>query len=54
MQNVKFEEKLNCTKKGCKQEQPSLVLKKVVPHGNKMVGYYECACGAKKKYEHWN
>jgi hypothetical protein len=54
MQTAKFEKELHCTRKGCTQEQPSLKLKKVVPHGNKTVTYYECKCGAKKHYENWH
>lgn len=54
MPNVKFEPELFCTRKGCNQEQPSLKLKKIVPRGKRSVGYYECKCGAKKKYEQWN
>lgn len=54
MQNVKYPEEINCTRKGCTEEQPSLKLKKIVPHGNKTVTYYECKCGKKKKYDNWN
>jgi len=54
MQNVKFEKQIVCTRKGCTEEQPSLKLKKTVPHGNKDVAYYVCKCGAKKQYENWH
>jgi hypothetical protein len=54
MQNPKYEKEINCTRKECTEEQPSLKFKKVVPHGNKDVVYYACKCGAKKKYEFWH
>jgi hypothetical protein len=54
MPNGKFEKAVNCTRKGCTQEQPSLKLKKIVPHGNKTTAYYVCKCGAKKQYEEWH
>ena len=54
MQSEKFAKEINCTRKACTEEQPSLKLKKIVPHGNKDVAYYVCKCGAKKKYEHWH
>jgi len=54
MQNVKFEKEIVCTRKGCTEDQPSLKLKKIVPHGNKDVAYYVCKCGAKKQYESWH
>ena len=54
MPNLKIEKAVNCTRAGCKEEQPSLMLKKAVPRGNKTISYYECKCGAKKKYENWH
>jgi hypothetical protein len=54
MPNGKFEKAVTCTRKECKQEQPSMKLKKIVPHGNKTVAYYVCKCGAKKQYEDWH
>jgi hypothetical protein len=52
--NEKFEKEINCTRKECTEEQPSLKLQKIVPRENKIVAYYRCKCGAKKTYEHWN
>ena len=54
MPNLKIEKAINCTRAGCKEDQPSLMLKKVVPKGNKTISYYECKCGAKKRYENWH
>ena len=54
MPNIKYEKEINCTRKGCNQEQPSLKLKKIIPRENKSVAYYQCECGAKKQYEEWN
>jgi hypothetical protein len=53
MANINFEKELNCSRPKCTQEQPSLKLKRIVPRGNKTIGYYQCKCGAKKKYEMW-